>query len=119
MTATAEHEHCLRPGCGRRLYSAASRSRGYGSGCWRRIRAAATAEALAAKLAAFTAKQIEQARELIEDAALIPAAIAGYFLAVSSDGSETYLTSAEICSCLASKDCYHMAAIVLVTGKVA
>jgi Family of unknown function (DUF6011) len=116
MTGTAEHEHCLRPGCGRRLYSAASRSRGYGSGCWRRIRAAATAEALAARLAAFTAKQIEQARELIEDAALIPAAITGYFLAVSSDGSELYVTSADICSCLANKECYHQAAVILASA---
>ena len=115
MTSTAEHDHCLRPGCGRRLYSAASRSRGYGSGCWRRIRAARKL----AELAVFTAKQIEQARELIEDAALIPAAVAGYFLAVSTDGSETYLTSAEICSCLANRECYHMAAIVMVTGKAA
>jgi Family of unknown function (DUF6011) len=115
MTATAEHEHCLRPGCARRLYSAASRARGYGSGCWRRIRAAAKLEALAA----FTGRQIEQARELIEDAALVPAAIAGYFFAVSTDGSELYTTSAEICSCLANKACYHQAAIIMATGKAA
>jgi hypothetical protein len=116
MTNTTEHEHCLAPGCGRRLFCKASRARGYGWGCWRRIRAAATAEALAARLAAFTARQIEQARELIEDAAIIPAAILGYFYTVSSDGTEIYLTAADICSCLASKECYHRAAVIMATA---
>jgi hypothetical protein len=60
---------------------------------------------------AFTARQIEQAVELIEDAAIIPAAILGYFYTVSSDGTEIYQTAADICSCLASKECYHRAAV--------
>ena len=111
MTSTMGHEHCLAPGCGLRLSCKASRARGYGWGCWRRIRAAAMAEALAARLAAFTARQIEQARELIEDAAIIPAATLGY--TVSSDGTEIYLTAADICSCLASKECYHRAAVII------
>jgi hypothetical protein len=115
MTTTAEHERCLAPGCSRRLHCAASRARGYGWGCWRRIRAAAKAEALAARLAAFTARQVGQAVELIEDAAIIPAAILGYFHTVSSDGTEIYLTAADIRSCLASRECYHRAAVLMVT----
>jgi len=116
MTSTTEHEHCLAPGCGRRLYCQASRSRGYGWGCWRRIRAAAKAEALAVRLAAFTARQVEQARELIEDAAIIPAAILGVFYAVSTDGTEIYRTTASDCGCPASKECYHQAAVLMVTA---
>lgn len=111
-----EHEHCLRPGCGRRLICKASRAPGYGWGCWRRIRAAAKAEALAAKLAAFTARQLEQAAELIEDAAIVRAAVARLFLAVSSDGEDVYQVTAEACSCPASKACYHQAAVAIVTA---
>jgi hypothetical protein len=114
MTSTGDHEHCLRPGCGRRLYCAASRARGYGWGCWRRIRAAALLEALAAKLAAFTARQIDQAREAIEDAAVVPAAVPDVFHVVSSDGTEIYDATAESCPCPASKECYHRAAILMV-----
>lgn len=116
MNETAEHEHCLAPGCGRHLFCKASRARGYGWGCWRPIRATARAEALAAKLAAFTARQIEQARELIEDAAIIPGAIAGLFHCVSSDGTEVYDTTAEECPCPASKECYHLAAVLMVSA---
>jgi hypothetical protein len=111
-----EHEHCLRPGCGRRLYSAASRRRGYGWGCWRRIRAAAKVEALRAALAEFTARQLDQARELVEDCAIVPGAIAGLFHCVSSDGTEVYETAAEACSCPASRECYHQAAAIIVTA---
>jgi hypothetical protein len=97
-----EHEHCLAPGCGRRLICKASRARGYGWGCWRRIRAAARVKALAAKLAAFTARQIESAIEAIEDCAVIPAAAIGWFHIVSTDGSEVYEATAANCPCAAS-----------------
>jgi hypothetical protein len=116
MSATGEHEHCLAPGCGRRLICAASRARGYGWGCWRRIRAAGRAQALAAKLAAFTARQIEAAREAIEDAAVIPAAVIGWFHVVSSDGSEIYEATSETCPCAAGKECWHRAAVLMVTA---
>jgi hypothetical protein len=115
-TISSEHEHCLAPGCGRRLYCAKSRARGYGWGCWRRIRATAKAEALAAKLAAFTARQIEQAVELIEDAAVIPAAIVGWFHVVSTDGGEIYEATAATCPCPATGECYHRAAVLMVTA---
>jgi hypothetical protein len=113
---TQEHEHCLRPGCGRRLYCKASRARGYGWGCWRRIRAAAKAEALATRLAAFTARQVEQVRELIEDAAIIPGAIAGQFFAVSTDGEDIYQVTVDGCSCPSAKECYHLAAVAILTA---
>lgn len=112
MTST-EHEHCLAPGCGRRLYCAASRARGYGWGCWRKIRAAVKLAALAE----FTARQIEQARELIEDAAIIPAGVLGLFWSVSTDGSEFYRTTREVCDCPASRECYHQAALVMVSAR--
>ncbi len=106
------HGKCGAPGCGRRLICAASRSRGYGWGCWRRIRAAARLAALAA----FTARQIEAAREAIEDAAVIPAAVIGWFFVVSSDGSDVYEATAETCPCPASAECWHRAAVLMVTA---
>jgi hypothetical protein len=109
---TGSHEKCI--SCGRRLFCAASKRRGYGWGCWARIRKAAR-KAMAA-LTAFTARQIEQAREAIEDCAVIPAAILGYFYTVSTDGTEIYLTAADICSCLANKECYHRAAVAILAA---
>lgn len=104
------HEHCLRPGCGRRLICAASRARGYGWGCWRKVRAAVKA----GEPAGYSARQADQARELIEDGALVPAPVTGLFLAVSTDGQEVYDTSADTCSCPASGACYHRLAACLV-----
>ena len=106
------HEHCLRPGCGRRLYSTASRTRGYGSGCWRRIRATR----VLAALAEFTARQIEAGRELIEDAAIIPTAVAAVVRTVSSDGLRVYLTTRNACTCPASGPCFHRAGVLMVTA---
>jgi hypothetical protein len=116
MTNTTEHEHCLAPGCGRRLFCKTSRARGYGWGCWRRIRAAAKVEALAAKLAVFTARQIESALEAIEDCAVIPAAVIGWFHVVSTDGSEVYEGTAQSCPCPASAECWHRAAMIMATA---
>lgn len=116
MTSTEEHDHCLRPGCGRRLICKASRSRGYGWSCWRRIRGAAKAEALAAKLAEFTARQLADAAELIEDAGVIPTAIATVFRTVSHDGLRVYLTTVNGCTCLASGPCFHRAGVIIVTA---
>lgn len=110
-----EHEHCIK--CGRRLYCAASKRRGYGWGCWAVVRKAMRLGALInARLAEFTARQLDQARELIEDAAIIPAATLGLFYAVSSDGSEIYRATLESCDCPASKECYHQAAVLMVTA---
>lgn len=112
MTGQAEgHEKCIK--CGRRLHCAVSRRRGYGWGCWARFRRAVRLAERITALRDFTARQIDQARELIEDAAIIPAAVAGLFLAVSSDGTEVYETTAAACSCPASRECYHRAAVAI------
>jgi hypothetical protein len=112
MTNTADHQHCMK--CGHRLFCAASRARGYGWGCWRIVRSAG--RRLAAALAEFTARQLEQARELIEDAAIIPAGVLGLFFSVSTDGTEFYRTTREFCDCPAHVSCYHQAALVMVTA---
>lgn len=102
----------MAPGCGRRLICKASRARGYGWGCWRRIRAAAKLAALAA----FTARQIDAALEAIEDCAVIPAAVIGWFHVVSSDGSEIYEATAQTCPCRASAECWHRAAVIMTSA---
>jgi len=113
MTGQAEgHEKCI--SCGHRLFCAVSKARGYGWGCWARIRKAA--RKAMETLTAFTARQLDQARELIEDAAIIPAAIAGLFYAVSSDGEDVYEVTAEACSCPASTECYHRAAVAILAA---
>ena len=111
-TETAPEIHrCMR--CGRRLRTAKSVAAGYGAGCRARIRAAAKL----ADLAAWTARQVEQARELIEDGGVVPTSRPGVFRTVSSDGEEFHLTHTEACNCpagLKSKLCYHRAAVTLV-----
>lgn len=59
MNAATEHDHCLAPGCGRRLYCVTSRARGYGWGCWARIRRARKL----AELVNFSLRQLDQAVE--------------------------------------------------------
>jgi hypothetical protein len=105
------HEKCVK--CGHRLFCAVSRARGYGWTCWRIVRAAGRK---LAELAAFTARQIEQARELVEDCAIIPAGVRDLFFSVSTDGSEFYRTTLEFCDCPAHASCYHQAALVMVTA---
>jgi hypothetical protein len=106
------HGKCI--SCGRRLFCAVSKARGYGWGCWARIRKAAR-KAMEA-LTAFTRRQVEQARELIEDAAIVPGDT-GLFYAVSSDGTEVYEVTVAACSCLASKECYHRAAVAILAAS--
>jgi hypothetical protein len=111
MTNTSHTVHCHR--CGRTLRSAIGRARKYGSGCWAIVRRAA--RFLNDRLAVFTARQVDQAVELIEDAAIVPG-YDGLFYAVSTDGSEVYETTAETCSCPASKECYHRAAVLILAA---
>ncbi len=111
-TGTGVVHRCLRPGCGRKLTSEASIARGYGRRCAAKIRAARES----ADLSAWTPKQVEQARELIEDAALVPAGRDGVFLAVSTDGTEVYRCAAGFCECPAGqkeKHCYHVCAVTI------
>jgi hypothetical protein len=112
MDTGTEHTHCHR--CGRTLRSAISCVRKYGSGCWAIVRRAA--RALNDRLAVFTRRQLDQAVELIEDAAVVPAAIADAFHIVSTDGQEVYTTTRETCDCPASRECYHQLAVLLVSA---
>lgn len=81
--------------CHRTLRAASSIRDGYGRGCKARIRAAA----IAAAVKGFAQRQIDAARELIEDRALVATNRAGVFRVVSSDGERTYLSTAETCNC--------------------
>jgi hypothetical protein len=89
---THQHTNCLR--CGRTLTSAKSQATGYGPTCTRKVREAAKAEIIAQ----YKAHLVTKAEELIEQGALIP--LRGQiYLAVSSDGSQTYKTHRAACSC--------------------
>ncbi len=108
-----EPEHCAR--CGRPLRCATSRARGYGWGCWARIR---RARRLAA-LVSYTRQQIDAALELIEDCGIVRLYAAGAYRAVNSDGTATYLVHAAGCTCpagLSGRACYHRAAALMVTA---
>ena len=109
-TGTETEHRCL--SCGRRITSAESIAVGRGSGCRAKIRRAQRE----ADLSAWTSRQVEQARELIEDGGLVPSGREGVFFAVSTDGSEVYRCAAEFCECPAGQKgthCYHVAAVVI------
>jgi hypothetical protein len=111
-TSTGAVHRCLRPGCGRKLTSPESIARGAGRACARKMRLAAES----ADLSAWTPRQVEQARELIEDGGLVPAAQEGVFLAVSTDGTEVYRCGAGFCGCPAGQKathCYHVCAVTI------
>ena len=103
-TTTHQHTNCLR--CGRTLRTAKSQAAGYGPTCARHIRRAQV------DLADYKPHQITSARELIEDGAIIPLRSV-VFIAVSTDGTETYKTAPTACSCPAGvkgSRCYHQLA---------
>jgi hypothetical protein len=102
--AATTHTHCLR--CGRTLTSAKSQAAGYGPTCARHIRRAAV------ELADYKPHQVQSARELIEDGAIIPLRSV-VFITVSTDGTETYKTAPTGCTCpagLKGSRCYHQLA---------
>lgn len=101
---TADHSNCLR--CGRVLRSAKSRAAGYGAKCAAKVRRSPV------DIADYKAHQVASARELIEDGAIIPLRSV-VFIAVSTDGTETYRTAPTACSCpagLKGSRCYHQLA---------
>jgi hypothetical protein len=98
------HTHCLR--CGRALRSARSQATGYGPTCARHIRNTP------ADTTDYKAHQVTSARELIEDGAIVPLRSV-VFIAVSTDGTETYKTAPTGCTCpagLKGTRCYHQLA---------
>lgn len=89
---TTHQAHCLR--CRRVLRSAKSVAAGYGPTCTRKVKAAAKAEVVSQ----YKPHQVAKAEELIEQGGLIP--LRGQiYLAVSSDGTQTYKTHRAACSC--------------------
>jgi len=110
-TTNTEHINCLR--CGRTLTSTASKAAGYGPTCRAKVRKAQAV----ADLTDYKPAQIDSARELIEDGAIIPIRPRVY-RTVSTDGTEMYLTARQACTCPAgikSRRCYHRAAVVILT----
>lgn len=109
MHATAETKvHCLR--CHRVLRSAASIARGYGRTCRAKVTAAAKAASQ------FKGSTVTKALELIELGGLV-AIRRRVFRVVRSDGTGTYLTAPEACTCKAGLRglhvCYHRAAATI------
>jgi hypothetical protein len=96
MTATgttAETRRCL--GCRRPIRSAEALATGYGAGCRAKIRRAAKQ----ADLSAWTPSQVEDARQAIEDGAVVPTNREGVFNVVSIDGTEIHLVHRDGCNC--------------------
>ncbi|MEJ8671878.1 DUF6011 domain-containing protein [Streptomyces sp. MS1.AVA.1] len=81
---THQHTNCLR--CGRTLTSAKSQATGYGPKCAAKVRRSP------ADLSDYKPHQITSARELIADGAIVPLRSV-VFIAVSTDGTETYKTA--------------------------
>ncbi|MFM9629383.1 DUF6011 domain-containing protein [Streptomyces galilaeus] len=102
--AATHHTNCLR--CGRTLTSAKSMAAGYGPRCARHIRTAQV------DLTDYKPHQVQSARELIEDGAIVPLRSV-IFITVSTDGTETYRTAPTACTCkagLKGTRCYHQLA---------
>jgi hypothetical protein len=100
--AATTHTNCLR--CGRTLRNPSPD--GYGPKCRAKVRRSAV------DLADYKPHQVASARELIEDGAIVPLRSV-VFIAVSSDGTETYKTAPTACSCPAGikgSRCYHQLA---------
>jgi uncharacterized protein DUF6011 len=101
---THHHTNCLR--CGRKLTSAKSCATGYGPKCAAKVRHSAV------DLSDYKAHQVASARELIADGAIIPLRSV-VFIAVSTDGTETYRSAPTGCNCpagLKGGRCYHQLA---------
>lgn len=98
------HTHCLR--CGRTLHTTKSQAAGYGPKCAAKVRKAPV------DTTDYKTHQIASAQELIEDGAIIPLRSV-VFIAVSTDGTETYKTAPTGCTCpagLKGSRCYHQLA---------
>ena len=114
-----ETRNCLR--CGRKLRSAEAVARSYGAGCWAKVRKAERT----ADLSAWTPSQVEEARQAIEDGAVVPSTREGVFHVVSSDGTEVYRTHHNGCVCTNGlktrqpRPCWHRCAVAIMTASQA
>lgn len=109
-TATAT---CTR--CRATLKSPASVKRGMGAHCARMDR-----REKAAAAAGFKPATLAKARDLIADGGIVPVRGRRIFRAVSSDGTATYLTAPQGCTCKAGLRgkhlCFHRAAATLLAA---
>lgn len=117
QTQTAKH-HCIR--CGRKLTDPTSIAAGMGRICRSHTRKTAAVIDLGAFRDAKAAKN--NAVELIEQAAIVPAGRPGLYLSPSSDGSNTYLidTLEGSCTCkghVYSGHCKHAVAAAILEGS--
>jgi len=107
--------------CRRPIRAAESLATGYGAGCRAKFRKAART----ADLSAWTPAQVAEARQAIEDGAVVPSTREGVYHVVSSDGSEVHRTSREGCNCAnglqvhPSRPCFHRCAVAIVLGAPA
>jgi hypothetical protein len=114
ITAPATETRCLR--CGRKIKSGL-----YGGKCAAKVRAAAKAT----DLSAWTPAQVEDARQAIEDGAVVPSNREGVFHVVSNDGSEVHLVHPHGCNCtsglrtLPPRPCFHRCAVAIVLASQA
>lgn len=92
MTATQTTAKCTR--CGRGLRAAKAIADGMGRTCKAKV-------AAAAKSAPFKPAQVTKAEELIADGGIVAIRGRRAFRAVSSDGTRTYLTAPQTCTCAA------------------
>lgn len=123
MTTTQQAEtktasKCIR--CGRKLTDPASIAAGMGRICRSHTHKAAAVIDLSAFRDAKAAK--DKAAELVEQAGIIPASRPHLFLAVSSDGTNTYLvdTLEGSCTCKGFAHqgrCFHSVAAALIESR--
>lgn len=102
---TTEQHRCLR--CGRALRSAKSVATGYGPTCQRKVREAARAQVVAQ----YKPQLVAKAEELIEQGGIIALRGRHVFQVVASNGTDTYKTAPQGCTCAAGLKgkhvCYH------------
>jgi hypothetical protein len=113
MKLTKNQTNCLR--CGRVLRSAKSVAAGYGPTCSKHIRTATKTPTVTAHKPAAIAK----ATELIEQGGILPLRGRRVFTVVSSDGTGTYKTAPQGCTCAAGIKgryvCYHRVAATILS----
>ena len=116
---TTETHHCL--GCGRKITSPESIAAQRGKGCRAKIRRAART----ADLSAWKPEQIEDAREAIEDGAVVPTSRPEVFQVVSIDGTEVHRVHRDGCNCISGlktrqpRPCWHRCAVAIVLASQA
>jgi hypothetical protein len=119
--APATEARCLLPGCNLKLTDPKSVARGRSRRCWAKVQAAANT----VDLSPWTPAQVEEARQAIEDGAVVPSNREGVFHIVSSDGSEVHRTHRDGCNCVnglktrPARPCYHRCAVAIVLATSA